>query len=36
VTGALNDLLQQAREKEAVAGPLLLDGDFLNDRAAIT
>ncbi len=36
VTGTLNDLLQQAREKEASSGPLLLDGDFLNDKAAIT
>ena len=36
VTGALNDLLHQASEKEAQAAPLLLDGDFLNDQATIT
>jgi len=36
VTVTLNELLQQARENEAKAGPLLLDGDFLNDQAAIT
>jgi predicted regulator of Ras-like GTPase activity (Roadblock/LC7/MglB family) len=36
VTGTLNDLLQRARENEAKASPLLLDGDFLNDQAAIT
>jgi predicted regulator of Ras-like GTPase activity (Roadblock/LC7/MglB family) len=36
VTGTLNDLLQKAREKEATSGPLLLDGDFMNDQAAIT
>ena len=36
VTGTLNDLLQKAREKEAASGPLLLDGDFLNNPAAIT
>src|SRR5271156_6394038 len=35
-TSALNELLQKAREKEATAAPLLLDGDFLNERAAIT
>src|SRR5471030_1908105 len=36
VTVLLNELLRQAREKEATAGPLLLDGDFMNDSAAIT
>ncbi len=36
VTITLNELLQQARENEAKAGPLLLDGDFMNDQAAIT
>jgi len=36
VTGTLNELLQKAREKEATSGPLLLDGDFLNNQAAIT
>lgn len=36
VTGALNDLLQQARDKEATAAPLQFDGDFLNNSAAIT
>jgi predicted regulator of Ras-like GTPase activity (Roadblock/LC7/MglB family) len=36
VTVILNELLQQARENEAKAGPLLLDGDFMNDQAAIT
>jgi predicted regulator of Ras-like GTPase activity (Roadblock/LC7/MglB family) len=36
VTLALNELLKQASEKEATAAPLLLEGDFLNDRAAIT
>ena len=36
VTVTLNELLQQARENEAKAGPLLLDGDFMNDQAAIT
>src|SRR5476651_956619 len=36
VTGVLNGLLLHASETEAVASPLLLDGDFLNDRAAIT
>jgi len=36
VTVTLNELLHQAREKEAVAEPLLLDGDFMNDKAAIT
>ncbi len=36
VTGSLNALLQVAREKEAEAAPLLLDGDFLGDSAAIS
>lgn len=37
VTGALNAMLTQAREKEANAAPLLLEGDFLNEgRAAIS
>ena len=36
VTLALNDLLKQASEKEAAAAPLLLEGDFLTDRAAIS
>jgi predicted regulator of Ras-like GTPase activity (Roadblock/LC7/MglB family) len=36
VTGALNALLQSAREKEAQAGPLLLEGDFFNGPAAIS
>ncbi len=36
VTVSLNELLHIAREKEAAAGPLLLDGDFMNDTAAIT
>jgi predicted regulator of Ras-like GTPase activity (Roadblock/LC7/MglB family) len=36
VTSSLNELLQVAREKEAQTGPLLLEGDFLNNTAAIT
>jgi len=36
VTVILNELLKLASEKEATSGPLLLDGDFLNDKAAIT
>jgi predicted regulator of Ras-like GTPase activity (Roadblock/LC7/MglB family) len=36
VTTALNDLLQQARDKEATAAPLLLDGDFASQGAAIS
>src|SRR5471032_1335021 len=36
VTTSLNDLLQQARDKEATAARLQLEGDFLNDKAAIT
>jgi predicted regulator of Ras-like GTPase activity (Roadblock/LC7/MglB family) len=35
-TSALNRLLQSAREKEAQAGPLLLEGDFLSGPAAIS
>jgi predicted regulator of Ras-like GTPase activity (Roadblock/LC7/MglB family) len=36
VTSSLNDLLLKAREKEATAAPLQLDGDFLHEKAAIT
>jgi len=36
VTLTLNELLEQARANEATAAPLLLEGDFLNDQAAIT
>ena len=35
-TVALNELLQQAQAKEASVGPLILDGDFLGDKAAIS
>ena len=35
-TGSLNDLLMQAQAHEATAAPLLLDGDFLGDKAAIS
>ena len=35
-TVGLNELLHQAREKEATAPPLQLDGDFLNESAAIS
>ncbi|MEI9998188.1 MAG: roadblock/LC7 domain-containing protein [Verrucomicrobiota bacterium] len=35
-TVALNELLQQASVKEAGAAPLVLDGDFLSGRAAIS
>jgi predicted regulator of Ras-like GTPase activity (Roadblock/LC7/MglB family) len=35
-TGTLNELLHQASAKEAVAAPLQIDGDFLNDQAAIS
>jgi predicted regulator of Ras-like GTPase activity (Roadblock/LC7/MglB family) len=35
-TGVLNVLLKQAQEKEAQAGPLLIEGDFLNGPAAIS
>src|ERR1700744_861629 len=36
VTTTLNELLQQAREKEATMAPLVFDGDFLGDKAAIS
>jgi len=36
VTLSLNELLQQARENEAAAAPLLLEGDFPSDREVIT
>jgi predicted regulator of Ras-like GTPase activity (Roadblock/LC7/MglB family) len=36
VTGGLNRLLESAREKEAHASPLLVEGDFLNGPAAIS
>lgn len=35
VTLVLNGLLRQARDKESHLGPLLLEGDFLDDPAAI-
>jgi predicted regulator of Ras-like GTPase activity (Roadblock/LC7/MglB family) len=35
-TVALNELLQQAQAKEATMAPLVLDGDFLGDKAAIS
>jgi predicted regulator of Ras-like GTPase activity (Roadblock/LC7/MglB family) len=35
-TGSLNELLQQAQAKEATMAPLVLDGDFLGDKAAIS
>src|ERR1700733_613829 len=35
-TVPLNELLQQARDKEAVAPPLMLDGNFLTNPAVIT
>lgn len=35
-TNALNDLLRQAQEKEAVAAPLQVEGDFLGNQAAIS
>jgi predicted regulator of Ras-like GTPase activity (Roadblock/LC7/MglB family) len=35
-TVALNDLLKQAQAKEASAAPLLLEGDFLGNKAAIS
>ena len=35
VTVVLNELLLRAREKEASAAPLLIEGDFLNDKATI-
>lgn len=36
VTVGLNELLNIAKEKEATASPLLLDGDFMSNPAAIT
>ena len=36
VTGSLNAALKQASDKEAVAAPLQLEGDFLNDTATIS
>src|ERR1700744_4483266 len=36
VTGALNGLLLQAQAKEATMAPLVFDGDFLGDKAAIS
>jgi hypothetical protein len=33
---ALNELLKQAQAKEATAAPLILDGDFLSGKAAIS
>ncbi len=36
VTVSLNELLQIAQAKEATAAPLILDGDFLGDKAAIS
>jgi predicted regulator of Ras-like GTPase activity (Roadblock/LC7/MglB family) len=35
-TVSLNELLQQAQAKEATMAPLILDGDFLGDKAAIS
>ena len=35
-TGSLNELLQQAQAKEATMAPLVFDGDFLGDKAAIS
>jgi predicted regulator of Ras-like GTPase activity (Roadblock/LC7/MglB family) len=35
-TVTLNELLQQAQAKEATMAPLILDGDFLGDKAAIS
>jgi predicted regulator of Ras-like GTPase activity (Roadblock/LC7/MglB family) len=35
-TLSLNELLAQARDKEAVATPLQVDGDFLSGQAAIS
>jgi predicted regulator of Ras-like GTPase activity (Roadblock/LC7/MglB family) len=35
-TVTLNELLKQAQAKEATAAPLMLDGDFLGNRAAIS
>jgi len=35
-TVTLNELLQQAQAKEATMAPLILEGDFLGDKAAIS
>jgi predicted regulator of Ras-like GTPase activity (Roadblock/LC7/MglB family) len=35
-TGTLNELLHQAQAKEATTAPLVFDGDFLGDQAAIS
>ena len=35
-TVSLNELLKEAQAKEATAAPLVLDGDFLGDGAAIS
>lgn len=35
-TATLNDLLRRAQEKEAVAAPLQVEGDFLDNQAAIS
>src|SRR6202012_2404270 len=35
-TGLLNELLQQAHAKDATMAPLVFDGDFLGDKAAIS
>ncbi len=35
-TVALDELLRHAQAKEASVGPLVLDGDFLGDKAAIS
>ncbi len=35
-TVSLNELLKQAQAKEATMAPLILDGDFLGDKAAIS
>ena len=35
-TVSLNELLSGARDKEALAAPLQIDGDFLGDQAAIS
>jgi len=36
ITATLNGLLRQAQDKESRMGPLLLEGDFLDDTAAIS
>ena len=35
-TGALNELLRQASDKESIAAPLQVDGDFLGNEATIS